>query len=150
MTGSLDYSKLSTCSRIVIDGDLGAEKTVSGKKLAEDLGIKLISLDCFLNGDRSIPYWDQIKYDSLQGAISASPKVIIEGVCALKVLAKIGVRPDYHIFKKRLAGAIGWEVGGFLPQSVKPPRSALWREIIQYYREYKPFEICDCTLYHEA
>jgi len=78
--------------------------------------------------------------------LASASKVIMEGVLALKILEKIGVRHDYHIFIKRLNGFIGWELGQYLEEGVKPPKSKLVREVVQYYRECKPFEVCNLEL----
>src|SRR5689334_18699153 len=93
----LDYSKLASCSRIIIDGDPGAGKTKLAQKLSADLNIKFISLDNFLfeNGE---PYCEQIKYEILLKEILENSRLIIEGVCAIKVLARICVEFDCHIF----------------------------------------------------
>jgi len=106
----------------------------------------VISLDDYLRGNQK-PYAEQLDYEALRTDIVArSTKVVIEGVCALKVLAVINVRPDYHIFIKRLNGIAGWEYADHLQGKSKPPKSKLTREVLQYYREFKPFEVCNVML----
>ena len=145
----IDYSRLpSACSCIIIDGDPGSGKTTLAGKIANDLGFKVTSFDDakYLPGDGG-PYLEQLNYEALRIDILASaPKIIIEGVCALKVLAKINVRHDYHIFIERDDGSIGWPFGQYLDPNAKPPHDKFWQEIVQYYREYKPFDACDLLL----
>ncbi len=49
------------------------------KKLARELGVKFILLDCFLQ-ENGAPYCEQIEYDILQKTIFKNPRIIIEGV----------------------------------------------------------------------
>lgn len=139
-----DYSKLPAAwSCILIDGDNGAGKTTLGKQMAKDLGAKLISFDDYLPGDCTA-YLQQLNFEALRrDIVSGKSKVIVEGVCGLKVLARISVRPDYHIFIKRLSGIIGWENGAYLGKYAKPPRSEFTREIVGYYKEFAPFDKCN-------
>ena len=147
----MDCSKLTAaCSRIIVDGDPGAGKTTLAGKIANDLAYKVISFDDYLPGDfegEPKPYVDQIGYDALQKEILASEeKIVIEGVLALKVLAKLNVRQDYHIFMKRYDGDIGWVFGQYLGERSRPPRDKFWQEIVEYYKELKPFDICNLLL----
>jgi hypothetical protein len=147
---SIDYSKFpSQWTRIVIDGDQGAGKTTLANEIAEELNASVISLDEFLLGNHD-DYWKQINYDSLRSKImSSGAKIIIEGVCILKILAQIQVRHDYHIFVELRNGFVGWEYGHYLSEKSKPPRSKLMQDIIAYYREFRPFESCDLFLSRE-
>jgi uridine kinase len=135
---SLDYTKLASCSRIIIDGDSGAGKTSLAKKLSKDLGVKFISIDCFLEKNGA-PYCEQIKYGILEKVILNNSRIIIEGICALKILTKIGVSYDCHIFIRKFNGFVGWEMGDWL-KSKKEPKSKLTKEMVKYYQEFKPFE----------
>jgi energy-coupling factor transporter ATP-binding protein EcfA2 len=129
-TDHVDYAALTTgWARIIIDGDNGSGKTTLAKEMAVVLSAKVISLDNHLleNGDI---YWDQIKYEELASEIApAGPRVIIEGVCVLKVLGKINVKHDYHIFIKRYHGFLGWEYEQYLDERANLPRSKLSRDI---------------------
>jgi uridine kinase len=137
----IDPSKLSSCQCIIIDGDDHSGKSPLAHKIANALGAKVISLDEYLPGDGR-PYCDQIDYESLQNDISSSAqKVVIEGVCMLKVLAKINVHYDYHIFTKRIMfGKSAYEE--YLDERTPLPKSKMARDIVQYYREFKPFDKC--------
>jgi hypothetical protein len=141
---TIDTSKLAACQCIVIDGDDGSGKTPLARKIAGALGAKLISLDQYLSEDGR-PYCDQIKHDSLKNDIMlGGQKVVIEGVCALKVLAKIGVGYDHHIFTKRVMfGKPAYDE--YLDERIPLPKSKTARDIVLYYRELKPFDRCDET-----
>ncbi len=78
--------------------------------------------------------------------MASGPRIIVEGVLALKVLKRIGVQYDFHIFIKCVKDSLGWEMGLYLDERTKPFRSKFRQEIIQYYREYKPFDVCDYEL----
>lgn len=95
------------------------------KQIAEVLEADVISLDDYLLGNGK-PYWDQIDYESLLSKIKASgPRLVIEGVCALKILAKIKVRHDYLVFAKLVNGSFGWEYSFYLGERSKLPKSKL-------------------------
>jgi hypothetical protein len=146
----MDCSELpKVWHRIIIDGDPGAGKTTLAKKMAIELGAKVISFDDYLptvlDGERS--YFEKLDYGALKNDILANAsKTIVEGVLAVKVLDKIGVRCDYHIFIKAYNGFIGWDIGQYLEERAKLPKSKLAREVVQYYKEYKPFVKCDYEL----
>jgi adenylate kinase family enzyme len=132
--------------RLLIDGDNGSGKTTLANKLAAVLSAKIVTVDDHLlqNGDI---YWKQIDYDALKAAISAAgEKVIIEGVCLLKVLEQADLRSDYHIFIKLYNGMVGWEYQHYLNERVKLPHSRLRRDIAQYYRDYRPFDVCNLVV----
>ena len=145
-----DYSKLPPswwC--IVIDGDPGAGKTTLATEMASELDARRVSFDDYLPdvlGDQR-PYFEKLNYKALRGEILASDaRIIVEGVLALRVLKQIGVQHDFHIFIKCVKDSLGWEMGLYLDEKAKPFRSKFRQEIIQYYREYKPFDVCDCEL----
>jgi ABC-type cobalamin/Fe3+-siderophores transport system ATPase subunit len=146
-TDHVDYAAMPTeWARIIIDGDNGSGKTTLAKEMSAALNAKVVSLDDHLleNGDI---YWNQIKYQELASEIvAAGPRVIIEGVCVLKVLGKINVNHDYHIFVKRYNGFLGWEYEQYLDERAKLPRSKLSRDIAAYYRACKPFNVCNLVL----
>jgi adenylate kinase family enzyme len=145
-----DCSKLpQTWSCIVIDGDPGAGKTTLAKEMAGVLRAKVISFDDYLPEDLEDkrPYSEKLNYVTLRRDIlQAGPKVVVEGVLALKILDKIGVRYDYHIFIKRFDGSFGWRFAEYLEENAKAPIDEFWQEIIQYYKERNPFDICNKEL----
>jgi hypothetical protein len=148
---AFDYSKLLTCRRVIIDGDPGAGKTTLANQMANDLGFKVISFDDskYLPGDGRL-YLEQLNYDVLKNDIlSCGSKIIIEGLFALKVLGKICVSYDYHIFMKLFNGICGWEYEYYLGEKSKIPKSKLTKEVVQYYKDYRPFDVCNLVLSRE-
>jgi len=141
---SIDTAKLNMCQRIIIDGDDGSGKTPLAHKIADAVGAKVISLDEYLSGDGR-PYWEQIDYESLKNDIlSGGKKVVIEGICALKVLGKISVGHDHHIFTKRaMFGKPAYDE--YLDERIPLPKSKTARDVVLYYREFKPFDRCNET-----
>ena len=141
---SIDTSKLSSCQRIIIDGDDGSGKTPPARKIANALEARVVSLDEFLPGDGR-PYCDQIDYESLKKDIlSGDKKIVIEGLCMLKVLSKLNVDYDYHILTRRVMfGKPAYDE--YLDQGIPLPKSKTARDIVLYYREFKPFDKCNET-----
>lgn len=139
----LDLPKLAPGSCILVDGDPGAGKTALAGKIAGMLGAKVISIDNFLLGNNA-PYLEQIKYDALKKAIqdSAPGMVVIEGSCALQALRRIGVRHQFHVFAKCVKYG-EWKFKYFLDDGADMPETQIDRDVVQYYREFKPFEVCD-------
>src|SRR6267142_1066831 len=97
------WSDMTDKSCIIVDGDNGAGKTnCVAPMIANILGATIVSVDKYLL-ENGAPYLDQIKYDDLLASIiGSSPKVVVEGLCMLKVIARIKIVHDYHVFVKRL------------------------------------------------
>ena len=88
--------------------------------MAGALQAKVISFNDYLPEDLEDkrPYSEKLNYETLKNDIlQIGPKVIVEGVLALKVLDKIGLRHDYHIFIKRFDGSLGWRFGEYLKKT---------------------------------
>lgn len=142
----IDISRLFSCTCIVIDGDPGSGKTSLAQVIAKRIDASVISMDDFLLGNGGI-YWEQIDYEALRRRIaSCGRKVILEGVCALKIIARIGLPYDYHIFLKTIDEYEGWECEIYLDGGEEPPQNGLIGELIQYYRELKPYDVCNLVL----
>ncbi len=47
-------------------------------------------------------------------------------------------------------GFLGWELGGWLKPRSPLPRSNLRREVVLYYKAYKPYEICDVVGWRQS
>lgn len=139
----IDLDQLKGYRRILIDGDPGSGKSTLAKKMSEGLDGKVISLDDYLLQDGR-PYIEQLRCHDLKQDIlaTANPIVIVEGVCALQVLKIIKVAHDFHIWLKlEMQGR--WEMGEYLSPGVKPPKSKLSREVVEYYRKFRPHEVCN-------
>ena len=139
----IDFSALRSRRRIAIDGDPGSGKTTLARKLESGLGAKAFSLDDYLCEDGR-PYLDQIKYGELARDIAATGDVpmSVEGVCLLKALAKIGFQHDFLIFSKMFMNGRR-DFDDYSNPRVRPPRSSLRREIVEYYRECRPETVSD-------
>jgi hypothetical protein len=136
--------------RIVIDGDPGAGKTTLAKEMASDLSARRISIDDYWAGNGDA-YLLQLNFDALRNDIlNGDSKTIIEGICVLQVMTKIEVGHDFHVFIKRLNGFVGWELESYLNPKSTLPRSKSDRDAVQYYREHKPFEVCNLELSHDV
>lgn len=148
---NVDYSTLpARWSRIIIDGDPGAAKTSLAKDMASQLGANRISLDDYLQGNGN-DYLLQLDYARVRKDIlDGGSKVLIEGICLLKIMAKIRIGYDFHIFVKRLNGFVGWELESYLNPKSTLPRSKADKDAVQYYRECKPFAGCNLVLCHDV
>jgi uridine kinase len=78
---------------IVVDGIDGSGKSTLAKEISDKLGIIHINLDDYLNKNHG-GFADFIDYSSLQDLIEQTNiSIIIEGVCALAVVKKLGINP---------------------------------------------------------
>ena len=130
---------------VIVDGDNGVGKSdYIAPKISTVLGGKVVSVDNYLLRNRA-PYLNQIKYDDLRSDVLAAKPVVVEGLCVVKVMSRIGVPFDYHIFVKRMNFG-GWENGGWLDRGAKKPSSPTTRDLVAYYKECRPFEKCNRLL----
>ena len=91
----------ATHIRIVsIDGWSGSGKTTLAKYLASRLKLKRYELDKYVHRERGgfLQYFD---YSRLATALDSVPTrsapVLIDGVCVLEVLRRLGLRPDLKV-----------------------------------------------------
>lgn len=150
--------------RVGIDGIDGCGKTTLAKYLAEQLKVKLISLDDYLIKNQG-SYLKSLRYEAIRMACFTQPRYIVEGVCLLQVLKTTGLEIDTLVYVKRMQhGAwadkrvcdINENVDTFVEGEMKLDEilsardanhsgnssSALPRieeEIIRYHASYKPF-----------
>lgn len=84
-------------SIIAIDGEPGAGKSTFSAELGKAYKIPVIHVDDFLLPGQD-EYVGAISVDSLKLAVAWQRPLIIEGVCLLRVLEKIGITADIHYF----------------------------------------------------
>ncbi len=158
-----DIEKLATsirdkgCCRIGIDGTNGAGKSTTASKLAEILGLTHLNLDEYLQKKKG-GFLDYLKYPEIKQKISELECFVIDGVCLLNVLEKIGIDVDCLIYVKRIRHGL-WadkdecDVTGDIEEYIKrekefvrlikgsnttPDTLGLAEEIIRYHYKYKP------------
>ena len=142
---------------MLVDGDSGVAKThVLAPVIAKVIGaMKIISLDDHflkvggvrMTGSKLL-YWEDLNYSDLAAEISAcSGKVVIEGLCMLKVMEKLHLPHDYHIFVRLKQSAIHWIPGTWeISPRAKEPVDSNWKSLFRYYRERKPYTVCSRRL----
>ena len=86
----------SDASLIALDGLPGAGKSRLAVRLSALLNIRSVHLDDYLVRN-SLGFIDHLNYGELRRALSHRP-VIVEGVCMLDVLGRVGLRPDQLVY----------------------------------------------------
>ena len=86
----------SDASLIAVDGLPGAGKSTLAAGLSAMLAIRAVHLDDYLEHE-SIGFTDYLRYGELRRALLHRP-VIIEGVCMLDVLDRLGLRPEQFVY----------------------------------------------------
>jgi uridine kinase len=97
-------------SVIGIDGRDGSGKSPLARELATELGYTHIELDDeeYLRENRG-QFVPHIKYDKVREKIdNAQNTIILDGVCLLSVLKRLGRDPDLLIYVKRTASCGEW------------------------------------------
>jgi len=91
---------------VVIDGIDGCGKTTMTDSLVPKLDAAVIHLDDFVEKNEHGFYLDFIDYEKLAKELEAASSqrrcVIVEGVCALGALQRVGVEADYHVYIKHI------------------------------------------------
>ena len=79
---------------IGIDGGLGSGKSFLSRALVEQLGGLTLKLDCYTHGN---PYCEKLRNDDIIHGLTKlreqGEPVIVDGICLLDVMDKIGVKP---------------------------------------------------------
>lgn len=144
---------------IGIDGLDGCRKTTIARELAGHTHHKVISVDEFVNRNKGT-YVDHINYDDLRSAI-LNQSTILEGICLLRVVERIGLPLDLAIYVEKRHHGI-WEgkdclgldqhADAFLRKLGKDPESIedLYSELIHYHHHYRPHEKADLTFYWDG
>ena len=114
-----------------IDGYHGVGKTTLARELAPLLGMSPIHLDDFLVPGQG-GFVACLRDAELSRVLRQSP-VVVEGVCMLAVMERLGIAPLAHIYVH------GREPGTRSPRGM----GSLAAEVIAYHREYRPAEVAD-------
>lgn len=84
---------------IGIDGRDGSGKTTLGRYLAWSFNISLIETDLFLVGEQDeLKYYDDQIQRIIRARLAKSRPVIVEGVALLRLLNRLGVKPDFLVY----------------------------------------------------
>lgn len=155
---------------ITIDGWDYTGKSTLAKRLAEELNLCVIELDQFLNKNQG-GYVQHIQYERLRNAFAhaSHPRVLVEGICILKVLQRLRISPNIQVYMKKLSAEETWHPGLTLDpgknaeQVIEEDKSlrkqiavrrgnpgteatgleVLEYEIIRYHYTFKPHETAD-------
>ncbi len=155
----------SQCIIIGIDGFLGVGKTYFTEELKKILNITAVNIDKYRNKniEGSVMNIRLKKMKKDIALMSKKRSLIIEGICLLNILQKIGVKCDLLIYIKRIKQVSSsyscWqdedtcEYNGNLEDKIKryelnakkfsedpnyKPELTAIKECIKYHQEYKP------------
>jgi hypothetical protein len=150
-------------SLIGIDGLDGCGKSTLANELAGHIHFDVVSIDDFLDRNKGT-YVDHIELNRLGEALQGR-NAIVEGVCLLKVLSLIGLKPDLSIYVQRIRNGI-WDdedwlgldrdldehleririaATAFSEDGEDVPLADMSTEVIRYHHEYRPHDSADLT-----
>lgn len=119
----------STQGVIAVDGYHGSGKTTLALALSDRIGLPVVHLDDFLERDRG-HFVAALRYGELEPVVR-DRRVIVEGVCVLTVLERMGVLPDAMIY-----------VDDSPPPPTSPRgRGPLAAEVAAYHTRVRPREM---------
>jgi uridine kinase len=102
-------------SRLVaFDGFMQSGKTTLARQLAAESGAALVCLDSFVESSRDAPdYVGLLKLDEVSEEIAAGftkrSVVIVEGICMVDALDRLGLAPDLMVYVKRISPMGLWQ-----------------------------------------
>jgi hypothetical protein len=92
---------------VSIDGRSGVGKTTLGRFLAWRFNVSLLESDLFLiRNQGALSYRNEEVKAVIQSRLSGKRPIIVEGICALKLLKNNGFEPAFHV-RVDCAGADG-------------------------------------------
>jgi hypothetical protein len=86
---------------IGIDGQDGSGKTTTGKRIAQEFDLHLISLDDYLEKNKGA-YVSKLRLQEVAAAAQIG-NAVIEGCCLLDVMTKLQINLDVLIYMKRFS-----------------------------------------------
>jgi adenylate kinase family enzyme len=115
---------------IAIDGFLGAGKSTLAKRIAEDVEYRCINLDDFVPPNEG-RFASNLDFSRLSESLKGDHLTIVEGVCVLSVLKRIGLKCDMLIF------VVGEQPGNLTANPV------LVNEVRTYLKRWSPAKRAD-------
>jgi hypothetical protein len=88
-------------SCVGLDGVDGVGKSETSSSIASSLGLPVICLDDYVEKNRG-GYVAYIDYAALAAKITGTQKFLMEGVCLLAVVQRLGIHLDCLIYIKRM------------------------------------------------
>ena len=158
--------------RIGVDGTDGVGKTTLAAALSELLGAPAINLDSHLVKNQGC-FIEHLDYAGLKEEIDESDRFIVEGVCLLQVLQRIGTNVDAFVYvKRRHLGlwaderelSVEGDIETFIQGEIETARLVnkieglnekveglgLSEEIIRYHAEFKPQEKANAIYWRQS
>lgn len=150
----------SSCARLVaVDGAHGSGKSHLAGELGALLEMEVVHLDDFVARNQR-EYVQHIDFSSVSAALAVGGALIVEGICVLQILDRLGMEPDAFVYVKRVAHGYWLDEDHFDPQmpiedhlagireSIRPLAEMLGEsgelglaeEVIRYHAEYRPHE----------
>lgn len=129
---------------IAIDGWHGVGKTTLANRVSSILGIRCVHLDDFLLSHRG-GFLEFLDYDRLAYALQQRP-VLVEGVCMLAVLRRLGQAPGVLVYVKGgeesplVAARGGAEESPAHVGNETHTSSEVFREVLTYHHHYLPLD----------
>jgi uridine kinase len=153
---------------IGIDGVMGAGKTTLAQNILQQIPGILFGIDEYLDKHKG-QYQKHIFYSKLINDIEyriyeGDKRFIIEGICLLSILKKIGITPNVIIYIKHLTELGCWDDQEICDPSIsmeeannnickfetKPGQGDKDRELAEYHRKFQPIQKADIVfIYHE-
>ena len=158
--------------RIGIDGIDGVGKTTLANVLSQQLGYPAIHLDSNLEKNQG-GFIDHLDYAGLKSAMEQNERLIVEGVCLMEVLQRVGVAVDALVYVMRQSHGL-WaderelniegDVEEFIQGEIELVRRflqiegadgevkdlGLSEEIIRYHAAFKPHENANAIYWRKS
>ncbi|MFZ5813578.1 MAG: shikimate kinase [Thermodesulfobacteriota bacterium] len=138
---------------VSIDGNMGVGKSTLAREIADGLGFDIFDLDCYLSEKVTAEngYVGTICFNNLlrdvEESLFSMRSIIVEGVCVLNVLERIGINPSVKIYVDEIDFAAD---SNFVRQRSStvilediPNGAYLSCEIQRYHKSMTPYKIAD-------
>lgn len=94
---------------IGVDGKDGSGKSTTAYEIAKTTGASVVSRDDFIDKGKGT-FVDHLRYEEIGAAIlNSNGLCIVEGVCLLDAIDRLGVTLDIHVYIKRMSKYGLWQ-----------------------------------------